>query len=64
MSLEQDSTFLCPYCSAENSLQVDLTAGRRQNFVMDCETCCAPIVVHLTLSGGEVLSIDVRRENE
>ncbi|OGX26934.1 MAG: hypothetical protein A2787_05120 [Omnitrophica WOR_2 bacterium RIFCSPHIGHO2_01_FULL_48_9] len=65
MPLDEHSAFACPYCGAENSLEVDVTGGRRQNFVVDCEVCCAPIIVRLTLdSSGAVASLDVRKENE
>ena len=64
MSLEEDSSFDCPYCGSVNALSVDVSAGSKQKFVVDCETCCAPIVVRVYLSGGEINSVDARRENE
>lgn len=64
MSLEQFEDFLCPYCSQPNSVNVDLSGGHSQTFVTDCEVCCAPIVVSVKLRGSDILSIDVRPENE
>ena len=64
MPLEQNSNFDCPYCGAANALFVDVTGGRNQHFVVDCETCCAPILVRLKLSGDEIVSLDIQRENE
>jgi hypothetical protein len=64
MSLTEDSTFDCPYCGSLNALYIDLTGGRNQHFVVDCETCCAPISIRLKLSGEEIISMDVRKENE
>ena len=63
MPLEDFPDFLCPYCGQPNTLAVDLTGGARQDFVVDCEICCAPIAVRVTLSHGEILSIDTEREN-
>ena len=64
MSLEQPENFLCPYCGGTNMLLVDLTGGTTQKFVVDCELCCAPIVIRLKISGQEILALEVRKENE
>jgi len=64
MSLEQNEGFLCPYCGENNELLVDVSGGPLQEFVVDCEVCCAPIVVRLKIRGDVVISIDVQRENE
>ena len=63
MSLEEFDNFLCPYCGETNELLVDLSGGPRQVFVVDCEVCCSPIVVRLTIRGQEIISVDVQREN-
>ncbi len=64
MSLEQHEDFLCPYCGETNKLFVDVAGGVTQEFVVDCEVCCAPIVVRLKLSGEVVMSIEIKKENE
>ena len=63
MSLEEHEEFLCPYCGQGNALFIDITGGTTQEFVVDCEVCCAPITVRLRIRGGEILSIDVDKEN-
>ena len=63
MSLENFYDFSCPYCGGGNTLSIDVTGGSRQSFVVDCETCCAPIAVNLRLAGDEIASIDIRKEN-
>jgi len=62
--LEEHYDFDCPYCGSENSFPVDFTGEVHQSFVVDCETCCAPITIRLRISGDEVISVDIRRENE
>jgi hypothetical protein len=64
MPLEHDEEFFCPYCGQSNPLVVDISGGRNQSFVVDCEVCCAPIAVRLKISGGEIITLDVRKENE
>lgn len=64
MSLEQFENFQCPYCGETNELLVDFSGGVHQEFVVDCEVCCAPIVVRLTLEGDEIITLDAQREND
>jgi len=64
MSLEQYEEFKCPHCGENNTLPLDITGGSQQEFVVDCEVCCAPIVIRIKMRAGEVSSIDISRENE
>ncbi len=64
MSLEQFEDFLCPYCGQTNVLNVDMSGGSSQEFVTDCEVCCAPIIVLVKIRGRMIQSIDIRKENE
>jgi Cysteine-rich CPXCG len=64
MNLEDNENFFCPHCGVPNNLYVDLTGGSRQEFVVDCEVCCSPILVRISVRGGEIVSVSVRKENE
>ena len=64
MSLEEFENFLCPYCGEPNELLVDVSGGSHQEFVVDCEVCCAPIAIRLQIRGQEIIGLDVQRENE
>ena len=62
--LESDKKFECPYCGEANTLKLDLSAGKRQVLVTDCEVCCKPIKVtaEIDIAGGVL--IDARQEDE
>jgi hypothetical protein len=64
MSIEQFESFSCPYCGETNELLVDVSGGPAQEFVVDCEVCCAPIAVRLTIRGDEIITLDIQREND
>ena len=64
MPLEEHAQYPCPYCGAENSLHIDYTAGRSQEFVTDCENCCRPITIQLMLSEHGVDALLAFREDE
>ncbi len=63
MPVEDEYTFACPYCSAEVSIAVDVTAGRRQSFATDCEVCCRPIAVRLAVGPDGVTAFNAERES-
>ncbi|MEP2773977.1 MAG: CPXCG motif-containing cysteine-rich protein [Fulvivirga sp.] len=45
--------FLCPYCSAQISMLLDISVPQ-QRYIEDCEVCCNPIEISFTVEGGEV----------
>jgi hypothetical protein len=60
--LESDYEFLCPHCGVHLSIRLDPTGGRKQEFVQDCETCCRPIRISITLEQGQVSEFDAEQE--
>jgi hypothetical protein len=64
MPLEQNENFSCPYCGEPNGLLVDVSGGADQEFVVDCEVCCAPVLVRLKVRQEAVVSLDVQKEND
>jgi hypothetical protein len=53
--LEETSTWYCPTCGEENTTFVDVSAGSRQSYIEDCQICCRPAILKLTVDfEGEV----------
>jgi len=48
-ALVRASMLTCPYCGERFEIAIDLTQGKRQDWILDCEICCRPIRV--TISG-------------
>ena len=63
MALLSEQNFLCPYCASENSVSLDKGQGRQFKLVVDCETCCRPMVIQVRVVGREY-ELEVRAENE
>ena len=57
-----ENTFTCPYCWQTNELTVDLSGGREQAFTVDCEVCCRPIAIRVTLDDDGQAMIDATAE--
>ena len=57
-----ETEFLCPYCWQANSITVDVSAGREQSFTMDCEICCRPVALTVTLDDDGRPMVDATAE--
>jgi len=54
----------CPYCGESFETNADASSGS-QEYVEDCYVCCRPIVFRLTADGdSNLVSLELRRENE
>ncbi len=47
-ALEQFVDVSCPYCAETIMVRADLSAGS-QSYVEDCQVCCQPILLTLTV---------------
>ena len=53
----------CPYCWERFSISAEPETGDSQELVVDCEICCRPIRVVLTIEDGR-MHANFRAENE
>ena len=45
--------FQCAACGEWNETSVDASAGRRQQYVEDCQVCCKPNLLRVEYDGEE-----------
>jgi transcription elongation factor Elf1 len=64
MALTNENSFLCPYCSTDNSLSIDFSAGSNQRLLTDCEICCSPIIVEVQIDSEQDIYLNAYKENE
>ena len=57
-------TVSCPYCGEGNLIVVDESAGGSQEYVEDCQVCCQPWQVRVTLDRDGEPEVDVRKTGE
>jgi len=63
VALEQECSFLCPYCSSQLSILVEASGGQRQSFTIDCEICCRPILMRLEIDSEGAVSFEAEQES-
>ena len=52
----------CPYCGTRIEIVIDCTIPS-QEYIEDCEVCCRPIVLAVSVNDDETISVDARSEN-
>jgi hypothetical protein len=50
--------FICPYCFQQISMLID-TSLEHQEYIEDCEVCCNPIQVKLTIEENSITNFEV-----
>lgn len=53
----------CPYCGERIELLIDCSVAQ-QDYIEDCQVCCRPICVEVTVDHQGQLSVHVAHENE
>ena len=59
---DDSATFWCAFCGEPNEIDVDLSAGRRQVYVEDCQVCCRPNLLRISFDAEG--SVQVAAESE
>ena len=52
----EEHFFQCPYCWEEISMLIDYSVPH-QSYVEDCEVCCNPIQITVTVADGELEAV-------
>ncbi len=60
--MEDFKSVLCPYCGQAFDIELDVTAGQDQVFVVDCETCCRPVQCHVAFDESGECICEIRED--
>jgi hypothetical protein len=63
MNYIQDLAIQCPYCGEQITVVAD-GSNAGQSYIEDCEVCCRPITLKLSISETGEFSIEARDEND
>ncbi len=47
--MEIEAWYTCIYCLQQNAVLVDTSGGTKQEYVEDCQVCCRPNRLHITI---------------
>ncbi len=60
--INAENPYDCAFCGEENSVFVDASGARVQQFTEDCTVCCRPNLIKITIERDDSVWIDVERE--
>ena len=60
----REETTRCPYCGELVDVDVDVSGGRRQQYVEDCPVCCRPWEVEVVAIQEDVWHVTLRTADE
>ena len=61
---QMECTVSCPYCGEANVVVIDELAGASQEYVEDCQVCCQPWQLTVTLDANGEPNVDIRRAGD
>jgi hypothetical protein len=47
--MESTAEYICAFCGEANTTFVDLSAGLSQSYIEDCQVCCRPNQLFITV---------------
>ncbi|HWR00635.1 MAG TPA: CPXCG motif-containing cysteine-rich protein [Chlorobaculum sp.] len=62
MNVEQTVSVQCPYCSESFEVLVDCSI-EQQEYIEDCEVCCRPVTLVVTVSDVGDVRVETRGED-
>lgn len=61
--MESSVEFICAFCGEANPTFIDLSAGSQQSYVEDCQVCCQPNVLYISVN-EDTLEVEVHSDCE
>ncbi|WP_305806234.1 CPXCG motif-containing cysteine-rich protein [Stenotrophomonas sp. YIM B06876] len=59
----QFHTVQCPYCGEATDLVVDVSMAEQQ-YIEDCQVCCRPMTVWVSIDDDEIAHVRVAAEDD
>ena len=59
----ESQTVDCPYCGEPIELLIDCSI-LQQSYIEDCQVCCRPINVNVSIGDDDDISVNVSSEDE
>jgi hypothetical protein len=56
--MESTAEFFCAFCGEPNTTFVDISAGYSQTYIEDCQVCCRPNQLYVTIDEA-TLEVDI-----
>ncbi|TVP63005.1 MAG: CPXCG motif-containing cysteine-rich protein [Nodularia sp. (in: Bacteria)] len=61
--MQNTAEYYCAYCGEPNLTFIDLSAGSQQSYVEDCQVCCNPNILYVSVD-EDTLEIEISTDCE
>lgn len=61
--MQSNSYFNCAYCGESNVIFIDISAGLEQSYIEDCQVCCQPNVLYISID-EDTLEVEINSDCE
>ena len=58
---DEDIVWTCQYCGEPNSVWIDLTVEGKQDFIEECNICCRPNRIIISMDEADNIFIESRQ---
>lgn len=58
-----EETYYCAFCGEPNATTIDISAGSKQRYVEDCQVCCRPNELRVTIDAQGEAWIETEAES-
>lgn len=59
--LATEAEVVCPYCAETNLIAIDPLGGHAQEYIEDCQVCCRPCRVQVSLDDENAMEVTLER---
>jgi len=63
MDLLKSAVISCPYCGESMDIDVDCSVPQ-QSYIEDCQVCCRPMTISVSVDDDYGVAVSVQHENE
>jgi len=63
MNLLQETIINCPYCGEPITILLDGSIEEQQ-YIEDCQVCCRPMDIHVSVAADGSCQVEARDEND
>ncbi|MEO0540297.1 MAG: CPXCG motif-containing cysteine-rich protein [Cyanobacteria bacterium P01_A01_bin.105] len=61
--MQTTADYTCAYCGETSTTFIDISAGLSQRYVEDCQVCCRPNILYITID-EDTLAVEIETDYE
>lgn len=59
--MQTTAEYTCAFCGEPSTTFIDLSAGSTQSYIEDCQVCCRPNILYVSVD-EETLNVDIQTD--